>query len=630
MTKTIEQKFKKLDEISHVLLRPGRYIGSVTPHTAETWVVDSANQKMVRRELTWCPALLKIFDEVVSNSVDFSKTAEGKHLDTIKVNIDRLTGEIVVHDNGGIIVALHKEQNAYVPDMIFELRAGSNFDDTEDSIGTGQNGEGAALTAIFSTNFSVITADGKKRFEQTRTNNGRDKTEAKVSGSSKNFTQISFIPDYPKFGLEGLDEDNYQRLVKRVYDVAGCNPNLKVYLNDSLIKIGAFDDYVGMYVEDFVSCSNDHWRIAVSRSDSGFQHVSFVNGTETLIGGNHINYVADQIVGKLREFFNKKHKVDVKPSDIRNHLQLFIDATIIRPRYSSQTKEDLITEVKNFGTSFEIPDKTISKILKSSVIQSILDWVQAKEAANKAAELRRLNKDLDKTNLRKITKFTDASNKTNRAECMLMLCEGDSAANSVLSARTEMIGCYALKGKPINALGATTKDIMANKEFVDMMSVLGLKIGQPVESVDSLRFGRIVSLSDADADGSHIFGLLCAMFKAHWPELFSLGMVYKFITPLMKVTVGKTDHFFYSKAEFESWAAKNKSTKYSTRYLKGLGSSTANDFRSYFGDMDKHLIQVTIDDLEDLVVVDLVFGKTAGAADRRKAWLELDADAITS
>jgi DNA topoisomerase-2 len=384
-----------------------------------------------------------------------------------------------------------------------------------------------------------------------------------------------------------------------------------------------------MYVEEFVSCSNEHWRIAVSRSDSGFQHVSFVNGTETLIGGNHINYVADQIVGKLREFFNKKHKVDVKPSDIRNHLQLFIDATIIRPRYSSQTKEDLITEVKNFGTSFEIPDKTISKILKSSVIQSILDWVQAKEAANKAAELRRLNKDLDKTNLRKITKFTDASNKTNRAECMLMLCEGDSAANSVLSARTEMIGCYALKGKPINALGATTKDIMANKEFVDMMSVLGLKIGQPVESVDSLRFGRIVILADQDFDGSHVAGLLCAMFKAHWPELFALGMVYRFNTPLVKATVGKTEHFFYSKSEFDAWAAKNKSTKYSTRYLKGLGSSTANDFRNYFKDVDKHLFQIAVDSDEDLAVVDLVFGKTAGAADRRKAWLELDADAIT-
>ena len=121
--------------------------------------------------------------------------------------------------------------------------------------------------------------------------------------------------------------------------------------------------------------------------------------------------------------------------------------------------------MKSFGTTFEVSDKMISRIVKSSVIQNILDWVNAKEAAAKAAELRKLNKDLDKTNLRKISKFTDASNKTHRKDCMIMITEGDSAANSVLSARTELIGCYPLKGKPIDALGASNKDIVSNREF---------------------------------------------------------------------------------------------------------------------------------------------------------------------
>lgn len=622
-SKTVEQKFQKLDEIEHCLKRPGRYLGSVTPHTAETWIVDEKSNKMTRSTITWSPALLKLFDEIISNSVDFSKTAEGKHLDTIKVTVDRLTGEISVFDNGGIVVVKHKEHDQYVPEMIFELRAGSNFDDSEDSVTTGQNGEGAGLVKIFSSIFKVTTADGKNRFEQTHSNNGRSRTQPKISTSTKNFTLIEFTPDYDRFGLSSLDEDNYKRIVKRVYDVAGCNPALKIYLNDTLIKIKDFETYINMYVDEYVYEENQHWKIGVAKSDDGFRHVSFVNGTETLIGGNHISYVADQITTKLREYFNKKHKVDVKPSDIRNHYQLFIDATIIRPRYSSQTKEDLITEIKSFGTSIEISDKMINKIVKSSIIQSILDWVHAKEAAAKAAELRKLNKDLDRTNLRKITKFTDASSK-DRKNCMIMLAEGDSAANSVLSARTELIGCYALKGKPINAMGASVKDVLANKEFVDLMSVIGLKIGEKVDSLDDLRFGKIVATSDADHDGAHVFGLLVALFKKYWPEVITMGGLYRFVTPIVKVETGKDPLFFYTLDEYEKWQKHNSSKKYVSRYLKGLGSSSAKDFKLYFQDMKKHLVQITLDDVSDLDIIDLVFSKESGSADRRKKWLDLE------
>jgi DNA topoisomerase-2 len=486
MKKTIEQKYRKLDEISHVLLRPGRYLGSITPHTADAWTVTESGT-MQKRSLTWTPALLKIFDEIISNSVDFSKTEEGKHLDTIKVDLNRITGEITVYDNGGIAVIKHSEYDQYIPEMIFELRSGSNFDDSEDSMATGQNGEGSALTAIFSSEFEVQTADGSNQFIQTRTDNSRKISDPKVKTSDKHFTKIRFIPDYEKFGLDGLDTDNEARLIKRVYDVAGCNPKLNVYLNGKRIKIASFSDYVKLYTSDFVHEENDHWHVALAASEDGFNHVSFVNGTETTTGGNHISYIADQITNKLRDFFKKKHKVDVKPGDIRNHMLLFIDAGIIRPRYSSQTKEDLITESKNFGTSIEISDKFIQKVIKSNIVQSVLDWVNAKAAAAEAAELRKKSKDIDKANLRKISKFTDATQKENRDQCMIFIAEGESAASSILSARTGNIGCYPLKGKPINAMAATTKDLLDNKEFTELMTVTGLKIGEKVKiEVDSL------------------------------------------------------------------------------------------------------------------------------------------------
>lgn len=624
--KTIEEKFKKLDEISHVLLRPGRYLGSVNPHTAQTWVVDASsdNTKMVQQEITWCPALLKIFDEIISNSVDFSKTPEGKHVTTIKAEINRETGELVVYDDGGIVVQKHSQYNQYVPEMIFELRAGSNFNDEDDSVLTGQNGEGAALTSIFSKRFRVETCDGKLKFDQTHLENSRKKTEPVITEGLKNFTRITFMPDYEKFGMTGLDDGNYQRLVKRVYDVAGCNPTLKVYLNGKQIKIKSFEDYISLYTDEFVYEDNQHWSVGVAHSDDGFRHVSFVNGTETLIGGNHISYVADQITDRLREYFKKKHKVDVRPSDIRQHLLLFINATIIKPRYSSQTKEDLITERKDFGTVFEVTDKMVNRLIKSPVIQSVLDWVQAKEDAAKRAEERKLNKDLDKTNLRKITKFTDATEKDNRDQCMLLICEGDSAANAILSARTPQIGCYPLKGKPINAMGTDIKKLMANQEFIDLLAITGLKIGKPVTDISELRFGKIVACTDADHDGQHIFGLLAAMIKKFWPELLSMGVLHKFVTPIMKVQVGKKEELFYSLSEFETWADANRDKKYTVRYLKGLGSSTAKDFQNYFSNMGKHLIQVEVVDDEDLEVIEMVFGKESDSADRRKEWLQLE------
>ena len=200
----------------------------------------------------------------------------------------------------------------------------------------------------------------------------------------------------------------------------------------------------------------------------------------------------------------------------------------------------------------------------------------------------------------------------------------NSAGCAVLSARTEMIGCYPLKGKPINVMGASQKDILANKEFVELMLVTGLKIGHRVESIDDLRFGKIVILTDADPDGKHCAGLICTMIKKFWPELFTMNVVYRFDTPLAKVEINKKELYFYSLEEFDQWVEANKAKKFTTRYLKGLGSSTAKDFKKYFENMDKHLSCITIKDVSDLSIVDLVFGKESGAADKRKVWLDLE------
>jgi DNA topoisomerase-2 len=493
----IEQKFKKLTDLEHVLLRPGRYIGSINPHTSDSYVLEDS--KFKKKELTWNPAFIKIFDEIISNSVDFSKTAEGSHLNTIKVNVDRDTGTISVEDNGGIVVAIHKEHQQYIPEMIFELKSGSNFDDDSDDFLTGQNGEGSALTNIFSNQFIVNTADGKLEFTQTHSNNSKDKTEPVVKKSTKKFTKITYDTDFVRFGMNGIDSDNYNKLVKRVYDVAACNSKLKIYLNEERIEIKSFEDYIKLYTDDYIFEQNENWQIGVSKSDGSFSHVSFVNNTETYIGGNHVGYISDQIVNKLRTYITKKHKIDIKPSEIKNHINLFINCNIVRPRYSSQTKEDLINEPKTFGTSFVVSDKFIKKIIESSIVQSILDWAEAKENALKNAELRKLNKSVDKLNPARVDKFEDANEKKDRSKCILFLTEGNSASSAIMSARDpELHGVFSLKGKPLNVTDIDAKKLMENTEFKSILTIMGLKLGEQVTPMSPLRFGKMCFLTDAD------------------------------------------------------------------------------------------------------------------------------------
>ncbi len=629
MTQKYIDKVKKLDEISHVLLRPGRYLGSISPHTSSTYIVDEVTQKMIEKELTWTPALIKIFDEVITNSVDFSKTPEGKHVSTIKVDIDKSTGEIAVYDDGGIPVLRHPEYDQYIPEMIFELRAGTNFNDEEDSTGSGQNGEGAGLTNIFSSSFNVKTCDGKKSFDQTHSDNSRTKTIPKIKSSDKNGTKITFIPDYEKLNLTGIDEGNYKKLVKRVYDVAGCNPNLKVYLNGKHIKIKSFKDYIEFYTDEYVFDENEHWKVGIGKSPNGnASHVSFVNTTETTIGGNHIKYIQEQISTQLREYFKKKHKVDVRPSEILNHIQLFIDATIIKPRYSSQTKEDLITESKNFGTKFVITDKVITKLTKSEVIKSILDWVEAKAFAEERKALRQLDKESDKQNPNRVDKFCDATEKTNRQDCMLFLTEGDSASKAVISAKTtqnaKYIGSFPLKGKPLNVNDVPVKDLIENKEFKSIMTIMGLRLGDPVKSISDLRFGKLIIMSDQDLDGFHINGLLLNMINRFWPELFTLGVIYRFKTPIIKIFLDKKKIVnFFTEADFNAWKLVNPDTKYKMKYYKGLATSTPADFKSYMENMDLHLVPYSIEDDSDKDAINLAFSKDKGAADKRKEWLDL-------
>ena len=566
--KEIGKKYQLLDEIEHVLKRPGMYIGSTKPHTGNEWILqDSLYEK---EELSYNPGFLKLFDEIISNSVDEHKRS-GK-INTIKVTVTSDT--ISVWDNGGIPVVQHPEHKVWIPELIFSnLRAGSNFNDEEGRTVAGTNGVGASLVNIFSKKFTIDTADGKNRFLQTFTDNMSKRTTPKISKSGQGFTEISYVPDLKRFEMKDIDASHWKMMRKRVIDIAAANPGLKLEFCGEKFKFKSFKEYVDLYVNDSIWERSKDWEIAIGVSKDGYQSVSFVNSIETKDGGTHENYILNQVIEYLPTMIKKKHKVEVKPSEIKNHVFLFINCTVINPAFSSQTKEKLITEPKDFGTSHSVSEKFAKSIFGSEVIQSLLDWIEQKKRAEERAELRKLNKSLANT---KVLKLIDAKGK-DRNKCVLGIFEGMSALSAVRKFRDpQVFGAFPLKGKFLNVSEMTNSGVIQNDEVVQLMASLGIKLG---EEPSDLRYGKVYIYTDADPDGDSIAGLLINFFNKYWPELFTQGRVFKVMTPLVVAKKGKDVKPFYSNEEYQEWEKKTGAKGWEVEYKKGLAALEDVEYR---------------------------------------------------
>ena len=567
-TKEISKKYQLLDEISHVLKRPGMYVGSTKPHTSNEWILNDGVYE--KQELTYNPGFLKLFDEIVSNSVDEHK--RNPKLNAIKVVVDERS--VSIWDNGGIPVVQHPEHKVWIPELIFSnLRAGSNFNDEEGRTVAGTNGVGSVLTNIFSTKFTVDTADGSNRFVQTFSENMSKRTAAKITKSTQGFTEISYSPDLSRFEMTEIGQTHLKMMRKRVIDIAAANPGLRIEFNGEKFRFKTFKEYVELYSPDPISEKSDHWEIAFGSSKDGFQSISFVNSIETKDGGTHESYLLNQLIDGLRTLIKKKHKVEVKPSEIKNHLFLFINCTVLNPAFSSQTKEKLITEPKDFGTAHQISDKTVKAVFASEVVESLLDWIEQKKKADERAELRKLNKSLATT---KVLKLIDAKGK-DRSKCVLGIFEGMSALSAVRKFRDpQKFGAFPLKGKFINVSEMSNSEVIQNDEAVQLMASLGIKLG---EIPSDLRYGSVYIYTDADPDGDSIAGLLMNFFNKYWPELFEQGRIFKVMTPLVVAKKGKEMISFYSNEEFHAWEKKASAKTWSTEYKKGLAALEDAEYR---------------------------------------------------
>ena len=573
--KSAARTYRKLSDIEHVLLRPGMYIGSIK-HRDETVLLLADDGSFQPCPVTFNPAFLKIFDEIVSNSADEHR--RNPKLNRIVVTI--ADGRITVHDNGGIPVVKHDEYDEWVPEMIFSnLKAGSNFDDDEERLVAGTNGVGSTLTNIYSLEFIVRTCDRKHTFEQTFRNNMRERDEPVVKRTrKKGYTEISFVPDLARFDMTEIDEDHINLMRKRCVDLAACNPGLEVEFNGETYKFRSFEAYCRLYgAEDVPYQQSERWRVAVGPSSGSFEQVSFVNSVETTDGGTHVDYVTYQVIDWLRAQIKRKHKVQLRPQEIKNHLRVFVQCDIVNPVFSSQTKEKMITEPRDFGSRFKVAEALLKAVLKSEVVQNILDWAQQKKQAEERKKLRSLNKQLKKG---KVLKLIDAKARVGRDRCTLAIFEGDSASGAFRKHRDPSLqGAFPIRGKFINVSELPPTKVIQNKEVNALLMALGLQMGVPPAN---LRYGKILIYADADPDGDAITGLLVNFFGRYWPELLEQERVWRVQTPLVVAKKGNQTKWFYTQEEFEAWVTgltQAAARKWDIAYKKGLAALEDDEYR---------------------------------------------------
>lgn len=656
---SLEEKVRVLTDIEHVLLRPDSYVGSVENAEFHRWYCTTPNGKMTLGHISYPPALLKIFDEILVNALDNTQR-KGIKMTRIDVVVDPERNYISVRNDGrGISHAKIKEYNAHIPELLFgRMLTGTNFDDDEKKTTGGRNGEGAKLAVIYSTLARINTARAKKVYRQDFCNNLSEIKKPTIKPyDGDDFTQFEFYPDLKKFGLEKLEDGVVNAMLTRVVDSAGIYPKLVVTYNGEQIKIPNLCSYASRFMnagdpmevdtEDSSrkcrGCGRDHnnemlylksgdrWQVIVAPSPQRhFEHVTFVNGIHTSDGGTHLRHVLNEILNPIVTHFAKKATVSADKiarwrydteRAVKSHMFIMITSLIDNPSFSSQTKERLTSHEKKFGTAFSLPTKTGKELLKLPILDSI-------KRTMKAQEMREMKKsDGKKTRtMLDIPKLEDANlaGTSQSGDCTLILTEGDSAKATAVSGLSvvgrDKYGVFPLRGKLLNVRDARPEQIMSNEEIKNIKRIMGLQTGVKYTSANKLRYGHVMIMADQDHDGSHIKGLLLNLFHVFWPELLQIpGFMQQFITPIIKARRGDAERLFYSIPDYEKWTRETEDkASWKIKYYKGLGTSDDAEARSYFADIDRHTMDfLWCNDTDRLL--SLAFSKAE--ADGRKEWI---------
>lgn len=642
----LTQQYQKKTDRQHILDAPDTYIGSIEKGEQTLNLMEGETSIKTRTTSEIVDGLYKIYDEAVVNARDHAtrmaqNPAPGDHqVSYIDIGISEDGVITVTNDGNGIDVAEHPEHKLWIPEMIFgHLRTSTNYNKDEKKIVGGKNGFGVKLVFIWSEWGMVETVDHTRKLKYTqyfRDNLTQIEKPTIKKCTTKPYTKIVFKPDYKRFGLKGLTPDMESLFKRRIYDIAAVTSKaIKVKFNGQAIAVKTFPQYVDLYLGSDKSQAprvheeHPRWEYVVAMSPTDeFYQVSFVNGIYTGKGGKHVEYILNQVVRKLCAYIHAKKKIEVKPTAIKEQLAVFLRCDIENPAFDSQTKDYMNTPVAKFGSSCTVSDKLIDKLAKMGVMQAACAISEIKD--NKQAKKTDGSKS---KSVRGIPKLVDANfaGTKKSSQCSLIFCEGDSAKAGIMSGLSKedrnYYGIYPMRGKLFNVRGEKRDKISENKEISEIKQILGLVTGKTYATAEdvtkSLRYGKIIFMTDQDLDGSHIKGLGINLFESEWKSLAQVPGFMAFMnTPILRAEKGsggqKETHVFYNEGEYKEWCGLNDYTKYNIKYYKGLGTSTSKEFKEYF--QEKKFVELAYDEHDSADALDMVFNKKR--PDDRKDWLK--------
>jgi len=591
-------KIKILEGLEAVRKRPGMYIGTQD---------ESGLHKMVY--------------EVVDNSVD---EAMAGHCTEIFVSI--LPGNTIeVKDNGrGIPTDIHPEKGKSTIEIVLTiLHAGGKFENDAYKVSGGLHGVGVSVVNALSEWLEVeVHQNGKIHFQKY--NQGVPIENVKVIGdTSHRGTIVRFKPDSTIFTTT---EFLYDTLSSRFREIAFLNKGLFLRIDDKRKQDESFHEFkfeggIVSFVEYVTDSKHPLHKVLhfIGEKDQLYAEIAlqycdiysesilcFTNAINNNLGGTHLEGFRAALTRTLNDQLKKdqnllkKQPNGLSGDDVKEGLAAVISIKIPQPQFNSQTKEKLVNaEVKGLmqticgeglNSFFEENPAVIKKILEKCILAA-----KAREAARKARELTRRKTVLEGGGLP--GKLADCSEKDPKL-CELFLVEGDSAGGSAKQGRDRNIqAILPLKGKILNVEKSRLDKILSNEEIRTLISALGTGIGEDEFSVDKLRYRKIVIMTDADVDGSHIRTLLLTFFFRHMKPIIENGCLYVAQPPLYQLKFGKEAIYVYSDREKEEMLKARTSDKVVIQRYKGLGEMNPEQlWETTMDPTNRVVLQVKMDD----------------------------------
>jgi topoisomerase-4 subunit B len=560
-----EASIKTLSPLEHIRLRPGMYIGRLGSGThAEDGIY----------------VLLK---ETIDNSIDEFTMGFGK-----KIEIDLQDRTLRVRDYGRGI-PLGK-----LIDCVSIINTGAKYDSETFQKAVGLNGVGQkAVNALSSSYRAQAVREGETKVVEFQ--QGRLKKDHKVARTEeRNGTIVEFTPDEALFGKDFKFRPEF--IEEMLWNYAFLNRGLtlsfngKPFRSENGLKDLLVRKLTGETLYPIVHIEAEDIEVAMTHgAHYGEEYYSFVNGQHTTMGGTHLGAFREGLVQTVRNFFKR----DYDAADIRQSIVAAVSVRVIEPVFESQTKTKLgSNDIGPKGPS-------IRQFIGNFLQQQLDNWLhrnpEAAEALKRKIEdsererkelsgIRNLARERAKKASLHNRKLRDCrvhlDSKDKRAEeSTLFIVEGDSAAGSLTACRdVQTQAVFALKGKPLNTFGLTKKVIYENEEFHLLQSALNIE-----ESLDHLRYNRVVIATDADVDGMHIRLLLLSFFLQFFPELITQGHLFILETPLFRVRNKKETLYCYSEAEKQSALHRLGQAAEITRF-KGLGEVSPSEFKDFIGE----------------------------------------------